>query len=46
MNEDNPKVDVELSRLLYNLEYEALIRRKAAARRMREEEKKRGMETK
>lgn len=46
MAEDSHKVDVELSRLLYNLKYEALIRRKAAARKKQEEEEKKGKETK
>lgn len=41
MSGDKIKVDVEVSRMLYGLEYEALIERKAAARkRMEEEEKK------
>lgn len=41
MSGDEPKVNVKVSRMLYDFEYEALIERKAAARkRMIAEEKK------
>ena len=41
MSRDEPNVAVEASRMLYSLEYEALIERKAAAwKRMKAEEKK------
>ena len=44
MSEGEYKVDVELSRRLYNLEYEAVIKRKAERRKQLEEEKKKAAE--
>jgi hypothetical protein len=38
------KINVEVSQMLYNLEYDALIKRKAAARKKREEEEKKARE--
>jgi hypothetical protein len=46
MSGDDPKVNVELSRLMYGLEYEALIERKAAARKRREEEEEKKVKEK
>ena len=40
MSGEDPKVDVELSRLLYNLEYDAVVKRKAERRKQLEAERK------
>ena len=44
MSGDKPKVNVEVSRMLYDFEYDALIARKAERRKQLEKERKRAKE--